>query len=111
MTTRKPWDREETMLVMNLYCRIPFGRQHSRAPEVIELAKVIGRTPGAVAMKLNNITSIDPDENNRGVKGLSGSSKLDKLIWDEFHNNWEEMATESEILWQDLQRFQHQRVT
>jgi predicted restriction endonuclease len=69
---------------------------------VIELAKAIDRTPGAVAMKLNNITSIDPDENNRGVKGLSGSSKLDKLIWDEFHNNWEDMAAESEILWQDL---------
>jgi predicted restriction endonuclease len=102
MTTGKSWSRQETILAMNLYCRIPFGRQHSRAHEVIELAKAIGRTPGGVAMKLNNITSIDPEEQIRGVKGLRGSSKLDKLVWDEFHNNWEEMAAESEVLWQDI---------
>jgi putative restriction endonuclease len=102
MTGRKPWSREETILAMNLYCRIPFGRQHSRAPEVIELANAIGRTPGSIAMKLNNITSIDPEEQTRGVKGLSSSSKLDKIIWDEFHNNWEAMAAESEYLWREI---------
>lgn len=99
MSIRKPWSREETILAMNLYCRIPFGRQHSRAPEVIELANAIDRTAGSVAMKLNNITSIDPKEQMRGVKGLSGSSRMDKQIWREFHANWEKMAEESEILW------------
>jgi putative restriction endonuclease len=102
MIKGKPWSRDETILAINLYCRIPFGRQHSRTPEVIELAKAIGRTPGSVAMKLNNITSIDPEEQTRGVKGLSKSSKLDKIVWDEFHNNWQEMAAESETLWQDI---------
>jgi predicted restriction endonuclease len=100
MKTKRPWSREETILAMNLYCRIPFGRQHSRTPEVIELANAIGRTPGSVAMKLNNITSIDPEEQARGVKGLRSSSKLDKSVWDEFHKNWEAMASESELLWQ-----------
>jgi putative restriction endonuclease len=99
MTLRKPWSREETILAMNLYCRIPFGRQHSRAPEVIELADAIDRTPSSVAMKLNNLTSIDPEEKTRGVKGLSGSSRLDKQIWGEFHDHWEKMAEESEALW------------
>lgn len=102
MTDRKPWSREETILAMNLYCRIPFGRQHSRAPEIIELAKAIGRTPGSVAMKLNNITSIDPEEQTRGVKGLRSASKQDKIIWGEFHANWEAMAAESEYLWQEI---------
>jgi putative restriction endonuclease len=101
MTTRKPWGREETILAMNLYCRISFGRQHSRTPEVIELANAIGRTPGSVAMKLNNFTSIDPEEMARGVKGLRSSSKLDKIVWDEFHQNWEAMAAESEFLWKE----------
>lgn len=102
MTGRKPWSRDETILAINLYCRIPFGRQHSRAPEIIELAKALGRTPGSVAMKLNNITSIDPEEQTRGVKGLSGASKLDRIIWAEFRENWEKMAAESEYLWQEI---------
>jgi predicted restriction endonuclease len=96
------WSREETILAMNLYCRIPFGRQHSRTPEIMELAKALGRTPGSVAMKLNNITSIDPEEQARGVKGLHRASKMDRIIWAEFHTNWEKMAAESEYLWQQI---------
>lgn len=99
---RKPWNPTELLLAMNLYCRIPFGRQHSHAPEVIRLAQVLGRTPGSVAMKLNNLTSLDPEEKARGIRGLPGASKLDRQIWDQFHMNWEEMAAESELLWKQL---------
>jgi putative restriction endonuclease len=97
-TIRKPWSRDELLLVMNLYCRIPFGRQHSRASEVIELANALGRTPGSVAMKLNNLTSLDPEERAHGVKGLPGASQLDRLVWNEFHEDWERFAIESEQL-------------
>lgn len=99
---RTPWSHDETLLAVNLYCRIPFGRQHSRAPEVIELATAIGRTPSSVAMKLNNLTSLDPEERARGVKGLAGASKLDRDVWDRLHSHWEEVATESELLWIQL---------
>lgn len=95
----KLWSREETLLAVNLYCRIPFGRQHSRAAEVIILADAIGRTPSSVAMKLNNFTSLDHEEQARGVKGLTGASKLDRQIWDDLHRNWEQVAAESESLW------------
>jgi predicted restriction endonuclease len=96
----KPWSREELILAMNLYCRIPFGRQHSKSAEVIELAEILGRSPGSVAMKLNNFTSLDPEELARGIRGLARTSKLDRQIWDEFHEDWEALAVESEILWQ-----------
>ncbi len=96
----KPWTRDELLLAMNLYCRIPFGRQHSRAPEVVELARALGRSPGSVAMKLSNLTALDPSEAARGIRGLAGASRLDKQVWDEFHANWEELAAESEALWQ-----------
>lgn len=98
-TIRKPWDRTELLLAMNLYCRIPFGRQHSHAPEIINLAEVLGRTPGSVAMKLNNLTSLDPDEQARGIKELPGASRLDRQVWDNFYKNREDMAAESELLW------------
>lgn len=96
---RKSWSRDELLLAMNLYCRIPFGRQHSRAPEVIELARALGRSPGSVNMKLNNFTSLDPEEAARGIRGLAGVSQLDRQVWEEFHANWEELAAESEALW------------
>jgi hypothetical protein len=40
------WTRAETILAFNLYCKIPFGRIDQRNPEIIALAKRIGRTPG-----------------------------------------------------------------
>lgn len=92
------WTREQLLLAINLYYGIPFGRQHKGAPEVVELARAIGRTPSAVAMKLNNFTSIDPSEQGR-VKGLAGASDRDRQVWAEFHRDGASMAAESEALW------------
>jgi len=90
------WTRDQLLVAFNLYFRIPFGRMHSRNHEIIELSKIIGRTPDALAMKLSNIASLDPAEKARKISGLKGSSKLDRKIWDEFHTNWEQLAFESE---------------
>ena len=78
------WTREELLLVLHLYERIPFGQQHQTNPEVVALAAALARTAGSVAMKLNNLTSLDPAERARGVKGLTGTSELDRQTWDEF---------------------------
>jgi len=96
----KPWSKDELLLALNLYYRIPFGRQHKSAPEVIELARVLDRTPSSVAMKLNNFTSLDPDEAARGVRGLPGASTRDRDTWTEFHADWEAMTAQSEHLWE-----------
>lgn len=95
---QKRWTRDELILTFNLYCRTPFGKLHSRNPEVIELAALIGRSPNAVAFKLVNFASLDPSLKKRGIKGASNHSKLDKQVWDAFNDNWEELAFESEQL-------------
>lgn len=92
------WTRVELLQALNLYHRTPFGKQHSTHPPIVELAEKLGRTPGSVSMKLNNLTSLDPIEKTRGIKGLSGASKLDREIWDEFENNLPALAEESEPL-------------
>ena len=92
------WTREELLQTLSLYHRTPFGKQHSTYPPIVELAEKIGRTPGAVSMKLNNLTSLDPIELARGIKGLSGASKLDRAIWNEFENDLPALAEESEPL-------------
>jgi putative restriction endonuclease len=40
---RRDWTREDLIVAFNLYCKIPFGQIHIRNPQVIELAKAIGR--------------------------------------------------------------------
>lgn len=88
------WRRTQLKLVFHFYCQTPFGKLDGRNREVIDLAKIVGRTPGAVAMKLGNFASLDPVIVASGRSGLSNVSKLDREIWDEFHVNWEELAVE-----------------
>lgn len=95
---QKLWTRDELILAINLYCKLPFGRLHSRNPEVIELANLIGRTPNSIAYKLVNFASLDPSLKARGIKGASNVSKLDREIWTEYYENWEDLPFESEKL-------------
>lgn len=98
------WTREQLKLAFAFYCQTPFGKLHSRNPKIIELAKLIGRTPNALAMKLVNFASLDPTITTSGRKGLSGASALDREIWDEFHANWDRLAVQCEQLRQQLLR-------
>ncbi|WP_107828043.1 HNH endonuclease [Mucilaginibacter yixingensis] len=92
------WTKEELILAINLYCKIPFGQMHNRNKEVVELAAIINRTPSAVARKLGNFASFDPKLQARGVKGLGNASKLDKQVWQEYMHNWDELFIEGENL-------------
>jgi hypothetical protein len=99
---RRNWQREELLLALNLYCRLPFGQYHSRNLEIIKLADFIGRSPDAVAMKLSNFASFDPYHQSRGIKGLQNAGQADRDIWNEFSANWDELAVESEIAYAQL---------
>ena len=92
------WTRDELILAINLYCKLPFGKMHKSNPEIIAFANLIGRTPSSIALKLGNFASFDPTLKERGIKGASNASKLDKEIWDEFYNNWDAALIESEVL-------------
>lgn len=92
--SRQDWTKEQAKLAFHLYCQLPFGRLHSKNPEIIELAKLIGRTPGALAMKLVNFASLDPGITSTGRRGLKGASAIDREVWGEFPNDWEALALE-----------------
>lgn len=92
----KLWSREELIVALNLYLRLPFGRISYRTPEIIELSTIIGRTPSAVSMRLSNFASVDPYHQKRGIKGLEGGIKQVQPIWDEFRGRTEELLFESE---------------
>jgi len=96
------WSDDQLKLVFHYYCQTPFGKLHSRNPEIVELAALIRRTPSAVAMKLVNFASLDPSITASGRKGLEGASRKDREIWDRFHGDWENLALECEYLMQRL---------
>jgi len=100
---QKLWTREELIVAINLYCKLPFGRLHNSNPEIIKLANLIGRTANSVAYKLVNFAGLDPSLKARGIKGAANASKLDAEIWNEFFDNWDVLPYESEKLLANLQ--------
>jgi hypothetical protein len=102
MPRGKPWLRNELIIAMNLYCKLPFGQLDNRTRIIIEVAERLGRTPSSLAMKLVNFASLDPVLQARGIQGLRGASKADRLIWQEFNTKWEQLGEESEARFQEL---------
>ncbi len=96
MASKNLWSKEELILAFNLYLKIPFGKMHSRNPEIIHLANTIGRTSNSIALRLVNFAAIDPYHQERGVKGMAGGAKQCQPIWDEFIQNKEALIFESE---------------
>ena len=92
------WTHEELLAVCNLYFTLPFGQMHSRNPIIIQMAGALGRTPSSVAMKLVNFASLDPAHQARGVSGLSGTSRADREVWEEFRSQWDSAVEESEMV-------------
>ena len=92
------WTREEAIIVFNLYCRIPFKDSNKSHPDVRRFAEIVGRTPSAVNMKIGNFGSLDPELKRRGISGLGNVTRLDRQVWDEFHQDWEALIDESDAL-------------
>lgn len=88
------WTRQQLLVAYSLYCQIPFGKMHSRNPDIIQVAERIGRTSSALAMKLTNIASLDPAITSTGRKGLEGASAADRAMWEEMQTDWERFAVE-----------------
>lgn len=86
------WTRQQSLVAFSLYCRLPFGRFHSKNPEIIQYANLIGRTPSALAMKLSNLASLDPAITSTGRSGLTGASAVDKALWQEMQQDWAAFA-------------------
>lgn len=96
---RKRWSEEETLLALYLYFQLPFGKLHSRNPEIQQLAAALGRPSNSIAMKLCNFASLDPKITESGRKGLAGASKLDRAMYAEFGQDWSGLVARAGVLW------------
>lgn len=94
----KTWTRDEMVLVLNLYLKIPFGKMHKNNPDVIRIAHLIGRTPSAIALRLVNYASCDPQLKQRGISGMTHGGQKCAEYWNEFIDNRENLLYESECI-------------
>lgn len=95
---RKDWTRDESIAALNLYYKIPFGKITHNHKAIIELAGLIGRTPSSVSLKMCNFARLDPTLQKRNISGMSHGSKQDIIIWQEFFNNIDDLAYQSELI-------------
>ncbi|HMK18417.1 MAG TPA: HNH endonuclease [Chitinophagaceae bacterium] len=96
------WHRDEIILALDLYFSKDRGSIDSGNPKIIEVSKVLNqlpifhdrpdkekfRNPNGVTLKLSNFKHFDPD--HKGV-GMSGGSKLDEIVFNEFYNDREKL--------------------
>ena len=109
----QPWTRDELILAFELYCRIPFQRTKANDSRVKELAGLLRRTPASIARKLGNFGAFDPQLAARDISGLTHGSKLDKAVWDEFHQDWAGLVVHAHEIKSELkpgQRVEQPRV-
>lgn len=98
----KKWNRDELLIVLNIYHKLRFGQFDQRQPVIIDLARQMGRTASSVAMKLSNLASLDPALQLRGIKGLKGASNLDREVWTEYHEHPADLIPLSQQLFDSL---------
>jgi putative restriction endonuclease len=107
MAKKNDWSKDETIIAFNVYCKIPFKSSSKTNSTIIKYAKIIGRSPSALNMKVGNFGRLDPELKKKGITGLVNGAKLEEVVWEEFNGNWEKLAFESELL---LAKFQNKPI-
>ncbi|PKR56080.1 HNH endonuclease [Thalassospira marina] len=93
------WSEPELLVALKIYFELEFGQFHQRQPRIIEVAKLLDRTPSSLAMKLGNFASLDPAMNG---KGLSGASSADREIMRSFLADAQTTIARAEITLEEL---------
>ncbi len=75
------WTRRETLAALHLYLQLPYGQLHRNQPRIVQLSQWLGRTANAVALKLVNLASLDPQVQASGRRGMGNASSMDKQLW------------------------------
>lgn len=96
---RQPaWTRDELILALDLYFRVPAARGNARHPETVRLSRDLNalpihastergpifRNPNGIGMELMNFIRFDPAAQARGRRGMSHGSKLLEEVWNTF---------------------------
>ncbi|MBB5066158.1 HNH endonuclease [Granulicella mallensis] len=97
------WTRDELILTLEFYFRVPPWKVNGNHPEILKLSEELKhlsaftdppdavryRNSNGTYMKLMNFQSLDP---TRGGRGLKSASRGDREVWDEFEDRRDELT-------------------
>ena len=101
------WARDELIIALDYHLNHRNFDPRPQSEEIGELAQRIAkvgaalglierglllRTPDAIAMKLRNFSSFDPQYTDNGRKGLTNGNRLEVELWEEFSGRPDEVA-------------------
>jgi len=89
---RAVWSHDETVVALGLYFRLTFSKVNMHHPEIVRVAKLLGRTSSALAMKIVNIARCDPTLRARGISGLKNGARIESAVWNEYDGQYEKLA-------------------
>lgn len=98
---RNVWTHDETVVALGLYFKISFSKCNMFHPEVKRVAKLLGRNPSALAMKIINLARLDPTLQQQGISGLKNGAKLEKDVWQEYEGRLDCLAEDLNRLLKD----------
>lgn len=95
---RNVWTHDETVVALGLYFKISFSKCNMFHPEVKRVAKLLGRNPSALAMKIINLARLDPTLQRQGISGLKNGAKMEKEVWHEYEGKLDCLAEDLDRL-------------
>lgn len=79
MADKHQWSREDEIIALNVYFRVPQPRV--RHPEIMRAAEIVGCTTASMVMKLSNFRHLNPEDK---CDDLNRPAKLSREVWNEF---------------------------
>lgn len=96
MTSTNHWTRRETLAALHIYLQLPYGQLHRSQPRIVQLSQWLGRTANAVALKMVNLASLDPQVQASGRRGMGNASSIDKQIWQDMQQDADAVILEAD---------------
>lgn len=94
----RKWTYDEVLLALYAYCHVPFNKASNTNPWIVNIANAIDRSPAAVKMKIGNLGVYDPYLKSKGIGGLTKTSKIDELVWNDYYGRWDKLVDDAEKL-------------
>ena len=92
----KSWRRAEIIVAYSLYCVTPLNKINPKNKIIRQVAEILELPIGSLVLRMRNFQFLDPGVTGEGKKGMSHVAKMDKQVFEEFQNDWGELATMAE---------------
>src|SRR4028119_359853 len=104
------WVRDEAILALDVYFKDKSAASNKNHPNVLELSSFLNklalfpdntkdntfRNPNGASMKLSYFRRLDPEYDNKGLKGSGG--KLEEDVWNEFSEDRDRLKRTAETI-------------